>query len=92
MAACRPELNEAQDVVLCKYCEQSSDELYHCTDCGDNMCPKCHKDRSSYFFFVTFFSKTFQLISMELSELMYDNICKKITQDLFSVVTAVPRY
>lgn len=48
MAAYRPELNEAQDVVLCKYCEQSSHELYHCKDCGDNMCPKCHKEHINH--------------------------------------------
>lgn len=48
MAAYRPESNEAQDVVLCKYCEQSADTFYYCTDCGDNMCPKCHKEHINH--------------------------------------------
>lgn len=43
MATYRPESNLAQDVhvVYCKYCVHFKAE-YHCKNCRDNMCSRCH--------------------------------------------------
>lgn len=50
MAAYQPRSNQAQDVVRCKYCENSVAD-YYCKNCRDKMCQKCydeHKKHSSF--------------------------------------------
>lgn len=48
MAACRPEPNQAQDVVQCKYCNNQSAESY-CKTCREEMCLKCCKKHLDYY-------------------------------------------